>query len=194
MSTHGIFGTGDKYFNTMMSRTSIKNGNKFINNKSEQRIKSNLYLLHFFFFFFTILRAVAEAQLLAPAATLTKSHCTPVEDCLWEASTALDKLTHCSRWPTGIASPVSHWSDPKLSELAKPCSGERRALSSQRVEAGPSWSPRHLVFPGQEDRGCLGPGTELAFNILLQIWPYNTVAHDSLVMLLHFTDIWISFS
>lgn len=148
----------------------------------------------FFFFFFTILRAVAEAQLLAPAATLTKSHCTPVEDCLWEASTALDKLTHCSRWPTGIASPVSHWSDPKLSELAKPCSGERRALSSQRVEAGPSWSPRHLVFPGQEDRGCLGPGTELAFNILLQIWPYNTVAHDSLVMLLHFTDIWISFS
>ena len=29
MSTHGIFGTGDKYFNTMMSRTSIKNGIKW---------------------------------------------------------------------------------------------------------------------------------------------------------------------
>ena len=129
MSTHGIFGTGDTYFNAMMPRTSIKNGNKFINNKSEQIIKSNLYLL-LFFFFLTILRAVAEAQLLLPAATLTKSHCTLVEDCFWEASTALDKPTHCSRRPTGIASPVLHGSDPKLSELAKSCSCEKLVLSS----------------------------------------------------------------
>lgn len=144
------------------------------------------------FFFFNDSQAVAEAQLLAPAATLTKSHCTLVEDCLWEASTEPDKLTHCSQWPTGIASPVLHWSDPKLSELAKPCSCDKLVLSSKRVEAGPSWSLWHLVFPGQEDREGLDPGTELAFNILLLIWPYNTVAHDSLMMLLHFTDIWRS--
>lgn len=188
MSTHGIFGTGDTYFNAMMPRTSIKNGNKFINNKSEQIIKSNLYLL--LLFFLTILRAAAEAQLL-PAWPLWPGHCTLVEDCFWEASTALDDQHTAPRWPTGIASPC-YTGDPKLSELAKSCSCEKLVLSCQeRVKAGPSWSPWHL-FPGQEDREGLDPGTGLTFNILLLIWPNNTVAHDSLMMLLHFTDIWRS--